>query len=105
MKKKRTVALSLVILLVVLLLVMLLIVSLLTAGSADTTIITSTKDPAVHGHYFLFTTENVQEYLNFLEVFDETKYEIVNISTSMSVTLHGSNEFYMITYKVLSDTE
>ena len=61
------------------------------------------KEPtteAIYGNYFLFETVDKQEYLNFLEDFDETKYEIVNISTSKSVGGYGSDEFYMVTYKV-----
>jgi len=56
----------------------------------------------VVGNFYLFRTQDCQEYLTFLENFDETKYEIVNISTSYN--LYGSNEFYMVTYKTLSET-
>lgn len=54
------------------------------------------------GSYAIFQTQDAQEYLKFLENFDETKYEIVNISTSLYGTrMHGSDEFYMVTYKVI----
>lgn len=53
----------------------------------------------IYGNYFLFETRNKQEYLNFLEEFDEEKYEIVNISTSMYRS-ELSSEFYMVTYKI-----
>ena len=51
--------------------------------------------------YFLFKTGNVQEYLNFLETFDETHYELVDISTSYQISVKGSDDFYMVTYKTL----
>ncbi len=49
--------------------------------------------------YYLFRTKDVKEYLKFLEKFDEVKYEIINISTSMNSVAYGNQEFYMITYK------
>lgn len=52
-----------------------------------------------NGKYYLFRTEDVQEYFNFLENFDESKYEIIDISTSMHYYMKGSDEFYMVTYK------
>lgn len=56
------------------------------------------------GSYYLYKTFDVQKYLSFLENFDETKYEIVDISTSMqSESYYESGEFYMITYKVVDD--
>ena len=55
------------------------------------------------GSYSLFRTQDVQEYLSFLENFDETKYEIVDISTSLYGTRsYGSDEFYIVTYKTIS---
>ena len=54
-------------------------------------------------HYQLFKTKDVQEYLNFLESFDETKYEIVDISTSMKIGTSVSGEFYMVTYKRIAE--
>ena len=56
------------------------------------------------GSYSLFRTQDVQEYLSFLENFDETKYEIVDISTSLYGTrAYGSDEFYIVTYKTISE--
>lgn len=55
------------------------------------------KEPVtevVYGNYFLFETQNKQEYLNFLEDLDETKYEIVDISVNSYYT------YYYVTYKV-----
>ena len=58
------------------------------------------------GSYYLFKTQKAQEYLTFLENFDETKYEIVDISTSLYGTrTYGSDEFYIITYKIISESE
>ena len=51
------------------------------------------------GNYYLFRTEYEQEYFKFLENFDKNKYEIVDISTSMCTSAHGSGEFYIVTYK------
>lgn len=47
------------------------------------------------GRYYLFTTISQQEYLNFLENFDETKYEIVDISISQYAK-------FAVTYKAVS---
>ncbi len=68
-------------------------------------IVTSEKDVSVVGSYSLFRTTDVQEYLNFLENLDETKYEIVDISTSMEHNSQyaGSMEFYMVTYKKIAE--
>lgn len=52
------------------------------------------------GNYYLFRTLFVEEYFDFLENFDENKYEIVDISTSMNSGGYGSGEFYIVTYKV-----
>lgn len=80
---------------------LLLIATVIFTGcEAETTqVISSEIAQKVEGSYFLFKTRKVQEYLNFLEDFDETKYEIVDISTSMTVSGYGSDEFYMVTYK------
>ena len=54
----------------------------------------------VSGSYLLFQTDDVDEYLNFLNRFDEDKYEIVNIDTFVYETSSNyDNEYYMITYK------
>lgn len=68
-----------------------LVVTVLLSGCSTST----EKSETIHsettqtsvGSYSLFRTQDVQEYLNFLENFDETKYEIVDISTS----LYGSS--------------
>lgn len=53
--------------------------------------------------YSLFRTQDAQKYLSFLENFDETKYEIVDISTSLHSAVYGSDEFYIVTYKTISE--
>jgi len=45
--------------------------------------------------YFLYSTSRSNEYLSFLDKFDEEKYEIVNISVG-----HYGDTYYMVTYKV-----
>lgn len=84
----------------------LLIFSILLSGCSRTIIetINSEKTETSVGNYSLFRTTDVQVYLSFLENFDETKYEIVDISTSMDLTSNGySNEFYIVTYKTISE--
>ena len=49
------------------------------------------------GTYFLYRTEDSQEYLTFWENFDEERFEIIDISTSMQA--YKSGEFYIITYR------
>ena len=51
------------------------------------------------GAYSVFRTRNMEEYLNFLDNFDDDRFEIVDISTSYHITSDGSDEFYMVTYR------
>ena len=62
-------------------------------------IVHSTSTGYEEGSYHLLKTEDEQEYLNFLENFDETQYEIVDISTSMDTGIYQSGDFYMVTYR------
>ena len=62
-------------------------------------IVNSTSTVYEEGSYHLFMTNDEQEYLNFLENFDETQYKIVDVSTSMYTGYRESGEFYMITYR------
>ena len=98
--KKRSIAL---------LVAMLMVITLLTACSSEekpsSVTVQSEKTQEVVGSFYLFRTQDPQEYLTFLENFDETKYEIVDISTSYRYYYRGSDEFYMVTYKVISETE
>lgn len=81
-----------------------LVVTVLLSGCCSTTetIHSETTQTSV-GSYSLFRTRKVQEYLSFLEEFDETKFEIVDISTSMRGNGYGSDEFYIVTYKTISE--
>lgn len=83
-----------------------LVVAVLLSGCStekSETIHSETTQTSV-GSHSLFRTQDVQEYLSFLENFDETKYEIVDISTSLYGTrTHGSDEFYIVTYKTISE--
>lgn len=78
-----------------------LVVTCLSGCSTTETIRNETTKKSV-GSYSIFRTSDVQEYLSFLEEFDETKFEIVDISTCMKITLQGPNEFYIVTYRTLS---
>lgn len=51
----------------------------------------------------VYKTENVEEYLSFLESFDESNNEILEISTCMYTGSYTSGEFYMVTYKKLNE--
>jgi len=53
--------------------------------------------------FYIFQSWNAGEYLNFLSNLDETKYEIIDISTSMQAGHYGSGEFYMVTYKEITE--
>lgn len=81
---------------------MFVVTTLLSGCSTTETIHSETTQTSV-GSYSLFRTTEIQEYLSFLEEFDETKFEIVDISTSMSVSGYGSDEFYIVTYKTISE--
>lgn len=80
-----------------------LMFTILLSGCGETSeTIHSEKVQTAVGSYSIFRTKYAQEYLNFLENFDETKFEIVDISTSMQVAVDGSDEFYIVTYKTIS---
>lgn len=79
------------------------LITIITLCGCETSTITQNvreeiqKEPVtevVYGNYFLFETRDEQEYLNFLEDLDETKYEIVDIS------VNGHYVYYDVTYKV-----
>ena len=51
------------------------------------------------GNYMLFQTDDVDEYLTFLENFDEDQYDIVNIDTFVRETATTyNNDYFMVTY-------
>lgn len=64
----------------------------------------STTSTISSGTYFLFETMNRDEYFSFLENFDESKYEIVDISvTNRSYNTSEYINHYAITYKVAEE--
>ena len=70
----------------------------LTGCGKQTQTITSSHQSV--GSYSLFQTDNVNEYLEFLETFDEEHYTIINIDTFLrEVPFSYDDDFYMITYK------
>lgn len=81
---------------------MLIATALLSGCSRETETIHSERTETAVGSYSLFRTTEAQEYLSFLENFDATKFEIVDISTSMWTHANGSSEFYIVTYKNIS---
>lgn len=84
-----------------------LMITILLCGCESTppepTIINGETDQTTVGNYSVFRTQYVQQYLDFLKNFDETKYEIVDISTSYSYYVKGSDEFYIVTYKTIAE--
>ncbi len=50
------------------------------------------------GKVSLFKTTDYDEYNSFLNSFDTFKYEILDISTSMSTGPYTSGNYYMVTY-------
>ena len=49
--------------------------------------------------FFIFETDDAQEYLRFLKNFDEDKYEIIDISTGWAGQAYNNYDYYMVTYK------
>lgn len=91
--KKRSIAL----------LVVLLVAVILCSGCSSKDKSDNIQRTQTVGDYTLFQTLDAWEYLNFLDNFDETKYEIINISTSLSDgDIYGNDEFYMVTYRRLA---
>ncbi len=73
----------------------------LTACSSEPRIKSSSVTEEVPGRYRLFQTTSSDEYLNFLENFDEATYDIVDITVG-----HDSYSYrYSITYRDKIETE
>jgi hypothetical protein len=53
------------------------------------------------GSYYLYKTDNTSDYLGFLHNFDESKYQIVDISYAVS----NGYKCYLVTYKDIEKTE
>lgn len=51
------------------------------------------------GRVSLFKTRNESDYLTFLSELDMTRYEIIDISTSMYTGSYTNDDFYMVTFR------
>lgn len=51
----------------------------------------------------VYKTMKVEEYLTFLETFDERNNEILGVTTCMNTGAYTSYDFYMVTYKKLDE--
>ena len=51
----------------------------------------------------VYKTKKVEEYLTFLENFDERNNDILGVIASMYTGVHTSGDFYMVTYKKLDE--
>lgn len=51
----------------------------------------------------VYKTKKVEEYLTFLENFDERNNEILGVIASMYTGVYTSYDFYMVTYKKLDE--
>lgn len=52
---------------------------------------------------YIYKTKKCVEYLKFLEVLDESRNEILDVTTCMFTGPYTSNDFYMITYRKLDE--
>lgn len=75
-------------------LIFLLMTACLLSGCSSSKVTSSSVDGNV-GNYHMFETSDINEYLNFLENFDDSAYDIVDIS----ITNNSSGRPYRITYK------
>lgn len=77
--------------------IVMLIATLSTACSPEGTVHSTTKqgEQEVVGHYHIFETPSITKYLQFLESFDETEYEIVDISKS--------DNYWYVTYRNIEE--
>ncbi len=50
------------------------------------------------GKVSLFRTRRYEEFNNFINNLDDSKYEILDISTCMNTGVYTSNEYYIVTY-------
>lgn len=80
-----------------------LMLTMVLCACESTEIINSQTSENNEGNYWLFKTCSEKEYLNFLETFDETKYEIVDISINDGY--YASDEYYFVTYKTTQESE
>lgn len=53
-----------------------------------------------HNNYRYFCTQDINEYLNYLQQLEDAGYKIINIDTSPFEINNNTIEFYAITYKM-----
>ena len=68
---------------------------------------TNVSEKNTLGNYYLYETMETQQYLNFLETLDESKYEIVDISIGYkNRSLIGKYiNHYAVTYRTIEKIE
>ncbi len=52
---------------------------------------------------YIYKTKECVEYLKFLEVLDESRNEILDVTTCMYTGSYTSDDFYMVTYRKLDE--
>lgn len=67
-----------------------------TTTYSDSAVLNQTESVGTH---CLFTAYNEKDYLNFLDSFDEKKYQIISINIAMDKYC----TYYYVTYKVLPE--
>ena len=92
---------------IIALFVIIVIIAMLLTGCGATEIADTSnisKSITNMGDHFVFQTSDINEYLDFMEGFDKTKYELIGISTSEDLKELDSSveEFYVVTYKMKS---
>ncbi len=76
-------------------------------GCGPSTKVTQSKvnlpEYTTSGNYFLYETSERDEYLNFLEIFDDEKYELIDISIGYYGTAISGEyiNHYAVTYKLI----
>lgn len=93
---------------IIALFVTIVIIAMLLTGCGVTEI-TETSNISTNitnmGDYLIFQTTDINEYFDFMEGFNKTKYEIIGISTSEDLKESDSSvdEFYVVRYKEKSE--
>lgn len=94
---------------ITLLIAIVMIATLLTGCIGDKSKITQSNknvdEATALGNYFLYETKESEDYLSFLENFDDTKYEIVDISIGYNgTTATGKHiNLYAVTYRAIAE--
>lgn len=88
---------------------MLIVVSCGSSNSSEILTLPSTNSQAEElliepaNNVIVYQTKVVEEYLAFLESFDESNNEILGITTCMYTGAYTSSDFYMVTYQKLDE--